>query len=655
MRSNNHHGPPPRRVLAGLATVFVVISSSGSVPALPAIPGSNFFVSVDGTALGDGSESNPWDLQTAFDHPRQIQPGDTIWLDGGTYFGDYESRLTGTAEKPVTVRPSPGEWIRIDSNDADPVPKALDIVGDYAHYWDFEVMSSHPDRVTNQPGSWPTDIPRGSIEIRGDHNKVINFIVHDLQKGFGFWSSARGGEIYGTIIYNNGWDAPDRPHGHGIYTQNALDPKIIEDSMNFGNFRQGLNVYGSSAATLSDYQMEGNTFFSNGGFNALIGGGAPAQNIAFSNTYNYDGQILLGLSETPLSSGFEMTDSYIEGVVTLWAGWNDLTFTNNTVVNAEERNDFKLVRVQRGVDPSAFNWNNNSYQSSSGVPFANQSSSKTWTQWRAGTGLDDSSTYDATDPTGTHVFVRPNKYETGRAHVTIYNWDELSSVGVDLSEVIDVGDNYIIHSVYDLFGDPLVEGIYNGGSVHVPMDQVTSIPAPIGGGKDPIEIGVEFGAFLLRAEPTAFVRQPGDANEDREFNSGDIVQVLGAGRYETGEPATWAQGDWDGALNGALTTGPPPGDGFFNSTDIVAALAANLYEKGPYAAISDGVAETNNVPELSTLALTALSFIALLAFGRRRSVVGSLAPPGPKCKTQVKDAWLATRNCFYFIRPFKPR
>ena len=38
----------------------------------------------------------------------------------------------------------------------------------------------------------------------------------------------------------------------------------------------------------------------------------------------------------------------------------------------------------------------------------------------------------------------------------------------------------------------------------------------------------------------------GDVNEDGVFNSLDLVQLLQAGKYGTGQPATYAQGDFDG-------------------------------------------------------------------------------------------------------------
>lgn len=77
------------------------------------------------------------------------------------------------------------------------------------------------------------------------------------------------------------------------------------------------------------------------------------------------------------------------------------------------------------------------------------------------------------------------------------------------------------------------------------------------------------GKLLLNASPRP---RPGDANRDLRFDQLDIVQVLQAGKYWTGEPATWREGDWNR-------------DGLFDQTDIVAALQTANYLQGPYAAL----------------------------------------------------------------------
>jgi hypothetical protein len=53
------------------------------------------------------------------------------------------------------------------------------------------------------------------------------------------------------------------------------------------------------------------------------------------------------------------------------------------------------------------------------------------------------------------------------------------------------------------------------------------------------------------------------------------------------QPATWGDGDWDGAPGGSPGS-PPAGNGFFDQLDIIAALANGLYLQGPYAAVAGG-------------------------------------------------------------------
>ena len=77
---------------------------------------------------------------------------------------------------------------------------------------------------------------------------------------------------------------------------------------------------------------------------------------------------------------------------------------------------------------------------------------------------------------------------------------------------------------------------------------------------------------------------PGDADQDLDVDQLDLVQVQIAGKYLSGQPATWGEGDWDGAPGGSPGN-PPTGDGLFNQFDIVAVQQGAAYLSGPYAAI----------------------------------------------------------------------
>ena len=71
---------------------------------------------------------------------------------------------------------------------------------------------------------------------------------------------------------------------------------------------------------------------------------------------------------------------------------------------------------------------------------------------------------------------------------------------------------------------------------------------------------------------------PGDANQDYHFDESDFVHVFKLGKYETREPATWQEGDWNATGDG----NPPAGDGVFDSGDFVSAFTVGAYKLGPY-------------------------------------------------------------------------
>ena len=70
--------------------------------------------------------------------------------------------------------------------------------------------------------------------IRNTLVKLINCIIHHgTVSGIGFWAGMSGeSEVYGNIVYDNGYTGPDRGHGHSIYTQgNEFDGKFVRVSI----------------------------------------------------------------------------------------------------------------------------------------------------------------------------------------------------------------------------------------------------------------------------------------------------------------------------------------------------------------------------------------------------------------------------------------
>jgi hypothetical protein len=130
-------------------------------------------------------------------------------------------------------------------------------------------------------------------------------------------------------------------------------------------------------------------------------------------------------------------------------------------------------------------------------------------------------------------------------------------------------------------------------------------------------------ALTLEISAGVGVLQAGDADMDYDFDQLDLVKVQVANKYLSGQPATWGEGDWDGAPGGAPGD-PPAGDGVFNQTDIIAALNAGKYLTGPYytarapAAVGGALTDTglSSVPEPAAWVLLTLGLIGLVTARR---------------------------------------
>ena len=122
---------------------------------------------------------------------------------------------------------------------------------------------------------------------------------------------------------------------------------------------------------------------------------------------------------------------------------------------------------------------------------------------------------------------------------------------------------------------------------------------------------VEVSTDPIRPPDAVRALRAGDADQDLDFDQLDLVRVLIAAKYLTGQPATWGEGDWNGAPGGAPGN-PPEGNALFDQWDIIAALSPGHYMTGPYAATA-----TVAVPEPSSIVRAAMGLAGLLGGCRR--------------------------------------
>ncbi len=492
-----------RMAYVGLLALFVTVWP---------VEAAEFHVTPNGSPKGKGTLTDPWDLGTGLVATDIVKPGDTLWIHEGTYRGGFVSRMAGKPGQPVVVRGVPGKRVTIDTLPRDDRDNGLLLMlGPDAIYRDFEVTCSHPLRKTDIAGSWPADIRRGNVDVRGDRVAVWNLVVHDLGSGFGFWAEAEGGEVSGCIIYNNGWAGPDRGHGHAIYAQNARGTKRIVDNVLFHQFAYGIHVYGSEKASLRGFEIDGNIAFQNGCLHRsndnapgiMVGGGSPAARIAVRDNVCVGGGIRFGYPWGTTNEDVVCSGNYSDrGLVV--RDFRKATITQNTIV--AESTVVSLEGAQRLLT-AGHQWSGNDYYLTDGrwgecsVVENGKSRGLTYAQWQSETGLDANSKFTRGAPTKLRVIVRPNAHEPGRANLAILNPAALPEVEVDLSRVLTKGQAFRIVSVKDFYGEAVVSGVFNGDPVRVPMKPMTP-PPPVGMPDQKVPVTEpQFAAFVVLPMP----------------------------------------------------------------------------------------------------------------------------------------------------------
>jgi hypothetical protein len=465
-----------------MRTTFLAFAALLSAPALSLA--ADFYVSPNGSSGNNGSINSPWDIRTACAPASAVHPGDTVWIRGGSYGSGGTSTIAcslgGNSSSPVIIRQYPGERATLQGG--------IGIYGNYAWYWGLEI-SNNWTRSTGECGSFPSikaaDAVFFSQGVTGV--KLINMVIHDAANGISDQQEASGTEDYGNILYNNGWASScDRGHGHALYMQNNDSTvKLVQENIGFNSYDIGMQAYGGSA-NVSNLWFIGNVFFNNGvpgGHrvdNIFVGGGAnPKQNILFQDNVAYNpldaspGEA--GYNEAINGSNIDLTlkNNYWlgpvpTGYVTLMLnGWQSTNVTGNMFVGP-----LSLSNI------GSYNWSGNSYFKSS-PPSA-----------------DGGSPVSGSYPTGVKVMVRPNKYEKGRAHIIVLNFDKGSTVSVDLSNSgLSGGQSYEIRDAQNFYGSPVVTGTYNGGSITLPMTQTST--AQMINYTTPPHTSSEFGVFVV--------------------------------------------------------------------------------------------------------------------------------------------------------------
>jgi hypothetical protein len=503
-------------------------------PAGPFVP--DRFVSPTGSALNSGSSSAPWSVDYFnLGAGAVVQPGIKVGALGGDYVGQYVggSAISGAPDLPVILRGMPGERATIDGHVESVGGTSIQapiyrLDANYLWLWDLEIVNTDPLRQSNgiPDTSNPSDMnfrAFKSLRDNGHHNKVINSWIHDTANGVESQSQivCFGSEYHGCKINNNGWWSFDRGHGHPFYVQNvdALG-KLLKNCICYGAFDVCVQITGTDSAAILFVTSDGLILFNCGhdGTNyfpakLLIQEGGTvttAGNSAHRNDHIWGKDVgtpfdLNSLGNSPILP-IEVTGCYVVGQPGFFEN-QGLNIQQTTFVQYQlGGRKAQVIARATGQPYNTHSCDNNDiYALDSDTPFVDYLNSvatqRNHADWVGTTAYDVHSTFtNALKPSVSRVFVQPNGYEAGRAHVACYDWAGIGTLPIDLSLAgLAPGDPYKIwHAYTDWYGTADYSGTYTGSPVNVSM--TGWVPPDFIGmpGKHCDATGPEFAPFVIR-------------------------------------------------------------------------------------------------------------------------------------------------------------
>lgn len=428
------------------------------------------------TKAAYGSIDNPLRMEDAQSYPL-ITAGDTVHIRGGTYAGAYTFTIAGeSAINPITIQPYNNEHVIIDGG--------LHVNGSYTHWYDIEKCFTGGVHTTDIEGSDHPQEEQSQLHLAGIGTKLINWLVYDqVADGTNWAYTTQESELYGCIFFNNGWEGPDRGHGHAIYTQNEATSglKTIKHCIlgpHFGMASSNLAIYEGGGTKCQNYRVTESIMI---GGRQLIGGGT-VNNVIVDKCHSYGDEFTLGYFSGQSHVGATIQNSNITGFFSP-LNMPQFTFTNNLLVNMAATGVIVYLMEEAGIGTvPTCSGNKYHYLGNSSVPFQVETVDWfTFEEWKTRYTTDADSTYSTSIPAtnSTHVF--PNEYKTTRGIVVVWNWTSANSVSVDISSItgIEIGDSYTLRSALDYFGDVATGIVAGDGTITIDMRAIShtvSIP-----------------------------------------------------------------------------------------------------------------------------------------------------------------------------------
>lgn len=357
-----------------------------------------------------------------------VAPGTVIEIRAGTYPGTFSPSFRGTPDKPIVVRRYQNERVTFDSGNSRS-PNVL-VKGAYTWYLGLEIMSSGGSRNSGTTGSSGDVALAEGFDCGNNEDvpgiKIINCIIHDVKQGVSFWKGGVNGEVNGNLIYNIGWAASDRAHGHCIYAQ-SRSQLSISNNLCIGGMSHGIQCFGSENAPLENIRITDNVMAWHVERTFVFGGGQPVNGGVFSGNISW------------AVGGAGQFGYYMGGVIKL-NGNLFVSPANQTALRTRsDTGDVTFLEAS----------NNRLYGSVEGPDSVG--------------GLTKLSAIPD------EVILRPSIYETKRGYITVINGSNRPSVVVNLRGFgFSIGDSFKIVAAHDYYGAPIVAGVV-GATNSIPL------------------------------------------------------------------------------------------------------------------------------------------------------------------------------------------
>ena len=336
-------------------------------------------------------------------------------------------------------------------------------------------MNSSTQRTNTQSGR-----PQG-LALLALGQKAINLAIHDTgQPGIGYGTlSGNGAEIYGCILWGNGiYDindpgSPTNPwtRGSGIYGQNNTGSRYVTDVISFKNFTTGMKAY-TLDGYANGFKFVGNIAFWNGVDGIEFDSAHhPAQGITLiSNCVYYSGTSHMGIYGTNQNDIAILNNYFVSDDVPAISvrNWANIVMSNNVFTTVALTNPYSGPSciaeayvtnnvVQALVDNNSY-YGGGVYIDWGLLAFLVNGSRWGWSDWKSKTLWDAHSAYIPTNcPTQNVTILRTNKYERGRAHLVVFNWESNSTINVDISNVgLAQGQSFEVRDVQNYLGTPVI-------------------------------------------------------------------------------------------------------------------------------------------------------------------------------------------------------